>query len=155
MYTIGNRAGAIKTVQRYLGLSESGIFDDKTRVAVKEFQSARNLEITGVVDYISFVLLRSHFYENENARNAAKIAPTLKFPVKFGDSGPQITRLNSELSEALANYSFYGILPRGSFYNSYTSGAVVRLREIFGLKSGDVVDEELYMRLQRERLTRP
>jgi peptidoglycan hydrolase-like protein with peptidoglycan-binding domain len=154
MYTIDNKGEAIKTVQRYLGLSENGIYDDKTRTAVKEFQSLNDLVTTGEVDFVSFSKLRTHYFDRERAKSARRLLPGARFPLQPGDGGSQVDALNSELAAALKKYSFYGIFPRGYYYNAYTSEAVIRLREIFGLEIKDIVDEELYMRVLRERLTR-
>ena len=153
MYPINNKSAAVKTVQRYLLLPESGIFDDKTRTAIKEFQSERNLEPTGVVDYKSFIELQSRYKTIGDSLKSGKIAQGFIFPLKSGDNGDGIAILNSVLSQVLEKYSYYEILPRGNYYNVYTVKAVSRLRQIFGLKVGNDVDAEFYARLLRERLT--
>ena len=153
MYTVDDKTEAVKTVQRYLGNVESGIYDNKTRNAVMKFQSENTLEITGVVDYETFNLLKDNFFSSKRSTLIKAIAPSVHFPIMYGESGSGITALNSFLGEALSNYTYNDVLPKGRYYNVYTSMAVLRLRQILGLNNEDLVDEELYSRIERERLT--
>lgn len=153
MYRIEDKVAAVKNVQRYLAMNESGVYDDETRDKVISFQSQASINETGIVDYETFIELRKRFYDEKNAILASKSTQNVKFPILPGDSGAEILRLNSALGEVLSNYTYTDLLPRGSYYNVYTSLAVRRIRAIFGYPEEDNVDEELFLRIERERLT--
>ena len=154
MYLIYDKASAIKTVQKYLGTNQTGSLDAADKEAIYLFQRTYNYPPTGIVDYATFTALRSEYDHKRTIARARSDAPLLNFPVIAGDSGDEISALNLMLSTVLREYSYYEVLPRGRYYNVYTSLAILFLREKFGLQSVDVVDEEFYLRLMRERLTR-
>ena len=114
MYRIEDKAAAVKNVQRYLAMNESGVYDDETRDKVMSFQSQASINETGIVDYETFIELRKRFYDGKNAILASKSTQNVKFPILPGDSGTEILRLNSALGEVLSNYTYTDLLPRGS-----------------------------------------
>jgi len=153
MYTIYDKSSAIKTVQKYLGTNQTGKLDAADKEAINLFQRTNNYLPTGIVDYDTFVALRAEYMRKRTIAKARSYTPPLNFPVNAGDSGDGISALNLMLSTVLREYSYYEVLPRGNYYNGYTSAAILFLREKFGLKMTDSVDEEFYVRLMRERLT--
>ncbi len=153
MYSIYDKRSAIKVVQRLLSLNESGVYDEKTMGAVKNFQSINELEQTGVVDYITFTRLRAAKVaaEQESKARARISGPT--FPYKAGDRSADMGVINSDLREALLMYTHEDILPRGDYYTSYTASAAKRLREVYMLEEGYHIDEELYYKVICDILT--
>lgn len=154
MYSIYDKTLAIKTVQKYLGTNQTGSLDAADKEAIVLFQKTNNFLPTGIVDYNTFVSLRSEYKRKRTIAKARADAPLLSFPVTDGDSGDGVLALNLMLASILKEYSYFEVPPRGRYYNAYTSEAILFLKNKFGLKPTNEVDEEFYARLMRERLTR-
>ncbi len=153
MYYISEKDEAIKTIQRYLGLSESGNYDNKTKEGVLEFQEIQGITANGVVDNVTFEALRERYYTKEFGDNAASFDGLNRFPYQKNDFGNDISILNSHISEALKNYNYYDRMPKGAYFDIYTERAILRLREIFSLEGDNTVDKTFYARIKHEILT--
>ena len=151
MYHIEDKSGAIKSVQRLLFISTSGVFDKKTRDAVMAFQASCGLAPTGSVDSRLFTLLR----ESYNNKKLKDMNPELNnFPYVFGDSGGDVAVLNANLTKVIKRYTYSVIRPpRGSFYSHDTKAAVSRLREVYRMTAEECVDEEFYFYLKEDLTT--
>ena len=149
MYSIDDKISAIKAVQRFLFLNETGIFNSDTKKAVEEKQRSSGLEITGTVDLETYELILNDYKLKENTDRINYETP-LKggFPYKIGDYGNDITILNAMLSEVIAKEGLKLWRPRGNYFSRTTSAAVERLREIFQLEAGTQIDELFYHRLK-------
>ena len=66
MYEIEDRGAAIAEVQRLLDLNQTRVFDKKTINSVAEHQKSQNLEVTGIVDYATFLSLVASKKSREN-----------------------------------------------------------------------------------------
>lgn len=150
MYNILDKAEAIKSVQRYLRLSESGNYDSKTKSGVISFQEYWGITPSGIVDNVTFDLLRENYYRENAADDAARSDSLDNFPYKKDDYGNDLSIINSHISSTLENYSYYDRLPRGSYFDLYTERAIRRLREIFSIDGENTLDKELYARIKRE-----
>ena len=153
MYRISDKRSAIKTVQRYLSVAESGRWDDQTRTAVKAFFASNGLSEKNRVNYEVFELMRKKYNERE-MRLRASDGSVSRFPYSVGDFGDDVFLINRYLGSALERYTHEHVLPRGKIYNSSTKAAVIRLREIFAMPESEELDEVLYERVKREIFSR-
>jgi peptidoglycan hydrolase-like protein with peptidoglycan-binding domain len=55
---VGSKGSGVKNVQTLLKLKADGIFGSGTEKAVKDFQSKKNLPVTGIVDQATFKALK-------------------------------------------------------------------------------------------------
>ena len=146
MYYITDKQSAIKTVQRFLGQNQTGVYNAGTAKSVIAHQEEKGIEKSGIVDYETFNSLKENYLEN----NEFPIIFT-QFPYKTGDSGTDITMLNAIIGEVIGEYTFEGLTESGSYYSTNTAEAVARLREIFMLSDSANVDREFLNRLLREK----
>ena len=135
MYRIEDHHSAIKVVQRMLGLNEIGIYDEKTRKSVAEYQLENGLNSNGVVDYYTFESLKKK-YARENSREIDNAFSFLAkgLPYQNGDMNTNLSIINSLLGGIMTDYKLEGILPRGNFYGYDTSSAVLAIRKLFLLE---------------------
>ena len=153
MYLISNKPEAIRQVQNFLGINESGKYDDKTKEEVIAFQITNNLEPSGTVDYKTFVLLRKKHNNNMLLKKVNNIIPFKnEFPYKRGDSGYAVEILNAMLASVIDKYELNILRPRGNYYNQRTEKAVYLLRELFLLPQSTEIDEKFYEKLERQNL---
>ena len=152
MYNIENRREAIKEVQRLLEINMTGDFDTRTSEAVKQHQSERNLEATGVVDYNTFLSLVESFRIRPRLSEDAKaILFSPSFPYSLGSQDDNVGRINSMLRDILSEYTVETKLPYGNYYNRDTVDAVLLLRKIFMMNTSTEIDEILFNRMVEER----
>lgn len=147
MYRIEDTVSAIKELQRLLGLSQTGNYDDTTKGAVVSIQKKYALPINGVTDYSTFKVIVDE-YKNRNTNvweSNYLFAP--KFPFIKGDMGDNAGRINEALSTVLRNYRYEESLPRGKYVGSDTILAIRFLRKIFGMDKSDEIDERFMNRL--------
>ncbi len=154
MYHIRDKNGAIKVIQRYLGVTQSGKFDNATSAALKAFQSNNGITVDGRVNYNTFILLRTAYFDAQAAEALRNDAFITEFPYVRGDFGNDVKMINVYVAGALDNYIYERTSPRGSIYSEATAAGVSRLREIFNMAAGDSVDELFYTRLKREIFAR-
>ena len=153
MYLISNKPEAVRQVQNFLGINESGKYDDKTKEEVIAFQITNNLEPSGTVDYETFVLLRKKHNNNMLLKKVNNIIPFKnEFPYKRGDSGYAVEILNAMLASVIDKYELNILRPRGNYYNQRTEKAVYLLRELFLLPKSTEIDEKFYEKLERQNL---
>ena len=147
MYRIEDRASYIRTVQEYLGINQSGVYDARTRAAVSSAQRAGGLYESGIVDRVTFELILRLFKE----RSISGYTTILyRFPYKRADQGEDVIILNNLIARALRNLTPDYTPPRGDFYNLYTEDAVDFLQSAFGYAREPFVDKALFMRILDE-----
>ena len=152
MYSIYDKESAINQVLRYLNLSENGIYSEKARSAVRLHQRNNGIEENGIVDFITFNSLYNDYKISQNKKNAGQGILTDKtFPYSFGNQGTDVSIINAMLSDVLEDYTYFGYVPRGSYFSRDTADAVKMLSKVFGLSERDAVDEEFFERLRFER----
>lgn len=154
MRKIDDKKAFIKEIQRFLIrvtpngealIFESGIYDERTRAAVRSFKSDNGLSEDTVVDYETFDLL----YEKYRLADAEK-KPTLK----RGDRGDSVLELNMLLLAVGEEYSEFTAYTVSDYYSSDTERAVMFMKERFGMESGGEADGVFVERLRTEyRLT--
>ena len=148
MYRIYYKEAAITEVQKYLGVSPSGVYDEDTRIAVTEFQLINELEISGEVDRKTFDMIYFQYKRrlmNDAARD--EVASLTDFPIRPGNINPFMLQIHQMMATVLSYYSLTHTLRMSSYYSDATSEAVLKLREIYMLDERDEIDEEFYLRL--------
>ena len=146
MYYITEKHNAIKTVQRFLGQNQTGVFGKGTKRSVTAHQAQNGIEPTGIVDYETFNSLK----DNYNTISESCIIFS-SFPYKRGDSGSELAIINAIIGEVIDKYTFEGVAPVGEYYGDDTVEAVIRLREIFMLEHSEEIDEKFISRLITEK----
>ena len=153
MYYINDKKEAVKTIQVYLGLTSNGIFDSKTKAEVILFQEAFGIFPSGVVDRVTFEKLRAEYYKRLISENIARSDSLNRFRYKLHDYGNDVAIINTNISEALKNYTYYDRPPMGNYFDIYTERAIIKLREIFSVQGDKTLDKALYARIKRDILT--
>jgi len=166
MYRITDEAFAIREVQRFLLIiaeRESsipivpvdGIYGEDTRVAVTEFQKIKAIDATGTVNKETFELL---FFEADDIinekKNRAAVIESEKFPLKLGDSGTDVSLLNTLIRHLSKFYKDIYELPHGSFFSRETENAVKIIQGVFREEKSGTVSENLLALLRSEVVAR-
>ena len=159
MYKIYDKPEAIKRIQEYLNVVgnkdifviPSGIYDENTRLSVIDFQNRKQINATGIVDYITFDILHSEYANTKNKNTVIKVTDGfIKFPLRAGDFREEMMHLNRTMKDVLLYYGHTSSLGDSNFYSLGTSQAVMLLREIYSLDLIDEIDEEFYYRLIKD-----
>ena len=160
MYNIDDKPAAIKEVQLYLRgvgydslpVIVSGVFDDNTIRAVKDFQAKNNLSETGAVNYETFVSLYDEFKLTEDKRGIReKHDSFITFPVTRGMSGDEIEYANNLIIDILDYYGHYHRVRKSAFFSEATEEGVIIIQELFNLTQTGEIDEITYKRMLIER----
>lgn len=162
MYRITDEAFAIREVQRFLLIiaerepslpisAVDGIYGEDTRIAVTEFQKMKYINATGIVDKETFELL---FFEADDIikekNNKATVIENEKFPLKLGDSGTDVSLLNTLLRHLSKFYKDIYELPYGSFFSKETENAVKIMQGVFQTDKTGTVSEGFIALLRSE-----
>ena len=160
MYNFNDKPAAIKEVQGYLrGIGYdslpviiSGIYDDNTSLAVKDFQTKNALFPSGKVDYPTFTIL----YENYRARNEErrireKHGSFIAFPLALGAIGKDVEYINDLLISILDYYGHYHDVRRGGYFSQATEDAVITVQELFNIEKTGIINELTFGRMITER----
>jgi peptidoglycan hydrolase-like protein with peptidoglycan-binding domain len=139
----------IKTIQRYLGISQTGVIGVEEKELIRDFQAENSLTVSGTVTYETFELLKKR-YLALNPPLGAVLSIDFSFPISRGSIGSSIAELNAMLERILIEYEYSGILPRGRLFDEKTERAVREIGMIFGFGERDSVDRALYIRILRE-----
>ena len=160
MYLIDDKKSAIRDLQRFLFVigqkhgipyvSVDGFYGKETEDAVKEFQRLFALEITGTVKKETFDAIYDEYLkvikgEDGESLDFSKNA----FPLKLGDSGNEVSVLNSFIRELSKIYKDLP-LPYGDFYSSDTNNAVRLLQGYFRIEKDGEVSINLFNLFKRE-----
>ena len=160
MYRIDNKPEAIKRVQQYLEavsdptvyVAPSGVYDENTRLSVIYFQNSKNLTPSGVIDYSTFVsLYEDYLFVSKKRDLAEKTAGFITFPLMPGYMAEEMLHINRLMRDLLDHYGLTHSLRDSNFYSHESQKAVRSLRQIYGLKNAEFIDEELYGRMVNDR----
>ncbi len=159
MYRINDKPEAIKRVQKYLAtasdaeifVAPTGVFDENTRLSVIYFQQSKNLEPTGIVDYLTFTLLYDEYSFITQNNEVRRITDSfIDFPLLPGYLGNEMSHINRTIRRVLDHYGITHSIRESNFYSNETAKGVKILREIYILDEGNMIDEEFYLRLIRD-----
>ena len=150
MYSLNDKRKAIISLQRLLNISESGIYDKRTRDSVLKLQEKNGYDTTGSVDYKTFKsIITNHHNERERTlgKNALPIASV--FPYKLYDRSNAVKIINAMICHAIEIYSLELSKPLGDFYSETTAKSVAALQRIMLLEQTGEVDEIFIYRLNK------
>ena len=120
-----------------------GIYTEETRFAVEQFQSGRDLNVTGRVDKETFDLLYQEAYLIENGNDD-------EIYVRFGDIGENAGQLNSILRELGEFYKDIYPLPYGNIFSRNTASALSAALNHLSLPISGQISNAIIKRLQKE-----
>ena len=135
MHLTNDKSAIIRDVQRFLlvigqngdipHLSVDGFYSEETAAAVRAFQINNGIEATGTVERETFDAIYAEYgkimgmYPINNRY--------LSYPIKLGDSGFDVEKLNLLIRELAAYYKDLPIA-YGNFYSKATENAVRMLQ---------------------------
>lgn len=166
MYRIEEKEQAIRTVQQYLliisqidrelpHISVDGVYTDETENAVIIYQRKHSLEPTGRVDIETFDMLYGDARVIlETEENKSMTFTEEKYPLSIGDSGNDVSRLNTLLRELSNNYLDIINPPYGDFFSRDTLAAIIIMQRIFRLPTTGEIDFNTLKRLDDEVFSR-
>ena len=158
MYFIDDKAAAILALQEYLQkisrgeVYPSGIYDEKTRAAVKDLQRSRDIEPDGIADYKTFTAIYEEYLARVNGDEGEHLWDGgIPLPIFEGVYGEGVAYLNGMISELADSYGIWHSVKRTPRFSRGSADAIQTLRRIYGLRDGRDVDGELYQRMRSER----
>lgn len=154
MYLINDKRQAIKNVQIMLNeiigdeyIAPNGVFDDRLREKIIDFQEKNGLIGSGVVDFLTHRAISSQYRIKIFERDV----PPIDFPIKYGDSSSMMRNINGMICSLMDHYQrHHTVRVHSSYFNESTEAAVNELRGIYKLKSSDFLDKELFIRMKMD-----
>lgn len=156
---------AVANLQRYLRtlyyfddtLSPTpvdGVFDRATEEAVRRFQRAEGLPVTGRADQDTWEQLFDRYTKERAFRRApARIAHFPRVPddyrVVVGDEQFLVRVIQNALQEIALDFSFPAAVPQSGKYDEQTADAVRVLQKMSGLPEDGEVDRATWEELAR------
>lgn len=156
---------AVANLQRYLRtlyyfddtLSPTpvdGVFDRATEEAVRRFQRAEGLPVTGRADQDTWEQLFDRYTKERAFRRApARIAHFPRVPddyrVVVGDEQFLVRVIQNALQEIALDFSFPAAVPQSGKYDEQTADAVRVLQKTSGLPEDGEVDRATWEELAR------
>jgi peptidoglycan hydrolase-like protein with peptidoglycan-binding domain len=156
---------AIANLQRYLRtlyyfddtLSPTpvdGVFDRATEEAVRRFQRAEKMPVTGRVDQDTWERLFERYTKEKAFRRApARIAHFPRVPegyrVKVGEEQFLVRVIQHALQEIALDLTFPAAVPQSGRYDEDTANAVRVLQRVSGLPEDGEVDRATWEELAR------
>ena len=161
----GDQGDNVKKIQEYLNiinktynmfakLIEDGYFGEKTKEAVEKFQREFNLFIDGIVgeetlDKIKYILNNlsklDNYIENqmeiENNIRAITDQQQIIVPIKIGDTGENVKKLQKALNNLSVYYGFLGNILEDGIYGSNTENSVCKFQKKFGIPVDGIFGE--------------
>ncbi len=152
MHFIENKSDAIKALQKMLDINQTGEYDNLTRSRVVNLQEKSSINPNGIVDYETHRAIYSA-YQHKIIKETAmsSILDNPAYPYKLGDFGENVEKINILINDIFIDYSIETPLPKGKYFGNDTEKAILRLREIFAMKLHPYIDEELFIRMIREK----
>ena len=151
-----NERQAVKDLQKFLRhlsyFNETidpapidGIFDTATEAALRAFQQAVGLPVTGRADRLTLERLYAAYRASVAERQApARMAYFPQIPenyrVEVGDAQFLVSIIQNALLELAVVYEGLDAVPQSGVYDEQTAAAVRRLQAVFGLPENGAVD---------------
>ena len=151
-----NEREAIRNLQRYLRRLSyfndeiepapiDGVFDSATESALRAFQAAQGIPVTGRADQESFErLFLAYTNENELRRAPTRIALFPQIPeaytVELGNAQFLVSMIQHALAELAMVYEGLDDVPQSGVYDEATATAVRRFQALHGLPQSGGVD---------------
>ena len=131
--------------------AETGVYDDRTREAIRALQTAYGLPATGITDYATWDLLRREVERNTPPPPAAvQLFPPASVPIREGEYSDTVLHLQLLLNALRLYYDDIPPLPLSGYYDSTTADAVRTFRRINNLPPEGGADAVFLHRLAEE-----
>ena len=149
MGTFFDKKETVKLVQRYLSeilerrdIADSGIYDERTRDAVIQYQRGTGLEVSGIVDRITYEKMYADWLKK------TKTAKFNRYAV--GDYSPNVKIIKSLLRRLWRYYPDTEGFDDNSMFGEDLEEEIRRMRLIMGLAVSGEFDSEMYDRIIKE-----
>ena len=151
MYQIEDTVAALKEVQRLLGITQTGVFDVKTKSAITLIQEENSIEVKDMVDYATFeAILRRYRYSKAQADKSDYLFLPA-YPYSLNDMDENVRLINNALRLVLEEYVYEDTLPSGKFLSSDTIRSANFLQRIFKMPVSDKINADFVNRLILEK----
>lgn len=131
--------------------AETGVYDARTREAIRALQTAYTLPVTGITDYPTWELLRREVEQNTPPPPAAvQLFPPHRIPIREGEYSDTVLHLQLLLNALRLYYDDIPPLPLSGYYDSATADAVQTFRRINHLPAEGEADAVFLHRLAEE-----
>lgn len=151
MYRFYDEKKKIREIQRYLFVTESGNYDERTREAVVSLQGRNGIEENGKIDYETFNLIYREYAKKKETQILRERFSSTYFPIKINSYSEAAMEVNKML---LVLSAFYGIqtnLKYSDYYGERTERILRELSEIYGVeRTVGEIDGELYRLLETD-----
>lgn len=156
MTRVYDKKAIIRQIQTFLSsipgnscsIVPSGIYDEKTKSLIIDFQKKNGLEVTGMVDSITLEYLYKTYLNVLRDKNARDLSyPFIQFPIRQNTRSDGLIEIHRAMAYLLDYYGFMHNIRESSYYNEETKKAVKILRNLYMLKMNNIIDEELYFRI--------
>lgn len=166
-WKLGDRGTKVSEIQKslvaagYLSRTD-GVFDEKTKEAVRQFQQEQGLQVDGIAGENTLAALaekpqtKSIPEPEKNIRWHSIEEPTQATPEeltqsiwKLGDRGSKVSEIQKNLAAAGYSASTDGV------FNPQTEAAVRQFQQAKGLKVDGIVGEETLTALQNPSMAKP
>ncbi len=166
MATPMNEREAIENLQRYLRrlsyeendllpVPVDGIFDDRTREALSEFQRMMGLPVTGIADKVTWDTLFSEYDRlrfEEDRRVFPELFPSYppNYETQLGEGGTFIYVLQLLLNELKIIYDTLPLLALTGILDEETSRSIKEFQRIHGIEQSGQVNRNTWNRITEE-----
>ena len=160
------KADAVRNLQRYLRrlsyednnilpIPTDGIFAERTKEALMEFQRMEGLPVTGIADRLTWDTLfdrYSRLIRAEDRLRSPDLFPRVpdNYQTTMGETGVFISFLQLLLNELTVIYDALPLLILSGIYDEPTAGSVRRFQELSGLPVTGLVNREVWNRIVEE-----
>lgn len=151
MYSFYDEKEKIKEIQKYLFLTESGNYDDKTREAIILAQRNNGIKEDGKIDSVTFDIIYKEYEKARQNDTLRNLFPKIDFPLRLYDYNEAIMEINKML---VFLSDFYGIqtnLRISDHYGERTEGVLSEISDIYMMKRdfGEISDD-IYVMLKKD-----
>ena len=148
MKMIDDKEAYIREIQRFIigvdsesGVVENGIYDEKSKLAVRKFKAENGLSENSDIDYETYTVLYQKYKEANIKRSRT---------MKRYDRGDDVLMLNMMLGTVGRGYDGFDAPPISDYFSEKTELAVLSMREIFDMGNEAYADALFYERLRVE-----
>lgn len=151
MYRFYDEKDKIREIQKYLLMTESGNYDDKTRDAVKEVQKTNGLTESGEIDYETFMTIYREYQKTGDETRILGKFPDTSFPLILGSYGEAVLKTNKMLIGLSERYGIQTNLRNTNYYGERSERILEEISTIYGhSREAGEVDLELYILLEKD-----
>lgn len=148
MYRFYEQTKKIREIQKYLSITESGNYDEKTKAAVMQVQQKYGISADAEINYDTFLSIFREYTKSEKAKKMSARFPDDTFPLKIGTYGEAIRKMNEMLLLLSSYYRISTNLKSGDYYGRRSEEIIREMSKIYGISraSGEIsIDDFLLM----------